>query len=91
MHAHIRFMRQHGQIVVPRTLRLSKVWADLLRLKGTIVEEPESSAEFNVAKRRYEDAIEVPGGGHALLLAVYRGKISEVIRAEVVTGLLQFA
>lgn len=57
-----------------------KVWAELERLKGTIVEEPESAKEFKAAKRHYEAAIDAQGGGgKALLLAVYRGKMSEVI------------
>lgn len=66
----------------------AQVWADLERSKGVIVEEPEAAADFKAAKRRYEDAVDGgPGGrggggggagGSAILLAVYRGKMSEV-------------
>lgn len=44
------------------------------------MEEPVAAAEFKDAKRRYETAIDSPGKGKgsALLLAVYRGKMSEV-------------
>lgn len=56
------------------------MWFALTQAKSTIIIEPESTAEFKAAKRRYEEAIDAPGGGRALLLAVYRGKMSEVIR-----------
>ncbi|CBN80233.1 conserved unknown protein [Ectocarpus siliculosus] len=69
--------------------RKCEVWADLERIKGVIVEEPEAAADFKAAKRRYEDAVDGgPGGrgrgrgsagGSAILLAVYRGKMSEGI------------
>lgn len=44
------------------------------------MEEPEATVEFKAAKRRYEQAVDSPrsGEGSALLLAVYRGKMSEV-------------
>lgn len=60
--------------------RQTQVWSDLERRKGTIVEEPEAASEFKAAKRRYEQAVDSPrrGKGSALLLAVYRGKMSEV-------------
>ncbi|CAM9582666.1 unnamed protein product, partial [Hapterophycus canaliculatus] len=59
----------------------SGVWSGLERCKGVVVEEPEAAAEFKAAKRRYEAAIDSPGKGEgsALLLAVYRGKMSEGI------------
>ncbi|CAM9975895.1 unnamed protein product, partial [Scytosiphon promiscuus] len=57
------------------------VWSNLERCKGVVVEEPVEGAEFKEAKQRYEAAIDSPrkGEGSALLLAVYRGKMSEGI------------
>ena len=57
---------------------LIKVWSELEECKGVVVEEP-AAALFEAAKRQYETAIDAPGGnGSAVLLAVYRGKMSEV-------------
>lgn len=63
----------------PRHARLNKVWSELEKIKGVIVEETEAASEFKATKKRYETAIDDPQGGKAVLLAVYRGKMSEVI------------
>lgn len=58
---------------------LIKVWSELEECKGVVVEEPAAAALFEAAKRQYQTAIDAPGGnGSAVLLAVYRGKMSEV-------------
>lgn len=55
------------------------MWWELEQIKGEIVQEPEQASEFKAAKARYEMAIDAGGGnGSAILLAVYRGKMSEV-------------
>ena len=59
--------------------RLNKVWSELEKTKGVIVEETEAASEFKATKKRYEAAIDDPKRGNAVLLAVYRGKMSEVI------------
>lgn len=54
--------------------------SQLERCKGVIVEEPVAAAEFKAAKWRYEKAVKGPSGkgdGSAVLLAVFRGKMSE--------------
>lgn len=58
---------------------ITKVWSELEAVKGVIVEETEAASEFKATKKRYEAAIDDPEGGSAVLLAVYRGKMSEVM------------
>ena len=72
-------VRAPNTLVAPSVPVVFKVWAELERCKGVIVEEPVEAAQFEAAKRQYETAIDGPGGnGSAVLLAVYRGKMSEV-------------
>jgi len=44
---------------------------------GALIQEPRSQKEFNVSKRRYDEAIETGAG--AVLLGVYKAKSSEGI------------
>lgn len=74
--------------ITPKALFISfgitQVLLQLERCKGVIVEEPEATADFKAAKLRYENAIKGPAGkrdGSAVLLAVYRGKMSEARRS----------
>jgi Fanconi anemia group J protein len=56
----------------------TQIWTRLESAKGTVVVEPTGSqAEFELAKKEYADCIR--HSGQALLLAVYRGKMSEGI------------
>lgn len=69
---------QRRDLTYQRGDRGGDVWDRFHKSKGTVVVEPSGSpAAFDIAKERYTEGIR--RDGKALLLAVFRGKMSEGI------------
>lgn len=66
------------QIWNPSTSSCDHIWQRFLSKKGTVVVEPTTGqTDFEVASRKYRETIE--STNNCVLLAVYRGKMSEGI------------